>query len=103
MILFVHTNSSYSSRIYYPIVLSILEGGYDLKALASSALAHVKVLAAGYPSPTPIATSSTTVSAAVIPTTAASIDGDDDDDDGPSKHGGDEAAALAEYIKGLNL
>lgn len=80
-----------------------MEGGYDLKALASSALAHVKVLAAGYPSPIPIvATSSTTVSAAVIATKTASIDGDDDDD-GPSKHGGDEAAALAEYIKGLNL
>ena len=84
-------------------MLSILEGGYDLKALASSALAHVKVLAAGYPSQIPIATSSTTVSAAITATTKAPTDGDDDDDDGPSKHGGDEAAALAEYIKGLNL
>jgi acetoin utilization deacetylase AcuC-like enzyme len=64
-------------------VVSILEGGYDLPALASSALVHVKVLAKGYPAPQPPDA--------------------DADDDGPSKHGGDEASALAEYIKGLNL
>ena len=35
---------------HYPGI-SILEGGYDLDALQTSALAHVKVLMKGYPSP----------------------------------------------------
>ena len=34
-------------------------GGYDLEALSASALAHVRVLAAGYPSPKPPAPSHT--------------------------------------------
>ena len=74
-------------------VLSVLEGGYDLNALASSALEHCKVLAAGYPAP-------------LAPGGAAEAAGaaaEEEDAEGPSKHKGDEAAALAEYIKGLNI
>ena len=81
-------------------VLSILEGGYDLTALASSALEHCKVLAAGYPkAPTDAAVVAEGTGAAE----AAAAGATEEDAEGPSKHKGDEAAALAEYIKGLNI
>jgi acetoin utilization deacetylase AcuC-like enzyme len=82
-------------------VISILEGGYNLDALAASALAHVQVLAGGYPK-----------SPGGVDEADSAGDADDDDVKGEgsddaakakSKYGGDEAAALADYVKGLNL
>lgn len=78
-------------------VLSVLEGGYHLDALARSGLEHCKVLAAGYP---PVATPAAAAAATVAASNTAEVA---DDAEGPSKHKGDEAAALAEYIKGLNI
>ena len=70
-----------------------MEGGYDLEALASSALTHVEVLAAGYP---------------VLPEGPYVHKNEHDhfkdgDDEGAALHGGNEAAALAAYIAGLDL
>jgi acetoin utilization deacetylase AcuC-like enzyme len=58
-----------------PPIISSLEGGYNLEHLASSAFAHVQVLA-----------------------TSNDIQVDEDAD-----YGGNEAAALAAHIESLNL
>lgn len=82
----------------------MLEGGYDLSALASSAVAHCAVLSAGYS-----ALSKSNTEALVkegpqphTPTdTTASLSGEDGDCE--KSYGGDEAAALAAHIARLDL
>jgi acetoin utilization deacetylase AcuC-like enzyme len=60
-------------------VVSALEGGYDLEALASSVLVHAQALAAGYPELPP-------------PPPAARV-----------RQPGDEVAALTEHLESLGL
>jgi hypothetical protein len=66
-----------------------LEGGYDLEALATSAVAHCAVLSAGY---------SALLETDLEPSTAAVEQSNEE-----QSYGGDECAALEAYIKSLKI
>lgn len=68
---------------------AVLEGGYDLEALAASVVAHCAVLSAGYP--------------ALLETDPALSTADVDQSDEEQSYGGDECAALAAYIASLDI
>ena len=76
----------------------VLEGGYDLDSLASSALTHVNALAVGYPKATLLNDSKSAINR-----TGNKHDIDDIAYVNAAPHGGNEAAALAQFIKEINL
>ena len=67
----------------------MLEGGYHLEALASSAVAHCAVLSAGY--------------SGLLEKDPGLFTAKVDQKDEEQSYGGDECAALAAHIASLNL
>lgn len=85
----------------------MLEGGYDLPALASSAAAHCGVLFGGYSALSKHSAEAESEEKHAVATAAnqglrSSADGDGEGDSEKS-YGGDEAAALAAHIASLDL
>ena len=72
-------------------LLKVLEGGYDLEALASSALAHCNILSSGY---------SSTLKNIKLASEGADVKVEVEVEKG---YGGDEVAALNAYIKDMKL
>ena len=88
----------------FPIV--VLEGGYDLNSLANSALTHVNALAVGYPKATISSDSKSAKNRAEGFPHKSSENKHASDDvrvGDAATHGGNEAAALAEFVKEMNL
>ena len=71
--------------------MTVLEGGYDLDALANSALAHCNILSSGY---------SSICDAAKVVIGGADVEVKVEVGKG---YGGDEVAALDAYIKEMKL
>ena len=91
--------------------IAVLEGGYDLTALASSAVAHCEVLSAGYAALSKsddeaivekgAQPSSPSDHSHLVRDTTANRSAEDEDCE--KSYGGDEAAALAAHIASLDL
>ena len=75
-----------------------MEGGYDLRALRDSAVAHVRALLEGYP----------VIKAEIEAETAAQVEAEGHSKeigqaDAAPYRGGDEVAALVDYLQGLGI
>ena len=101
---------SFLLNTYEPLLLTlpilVLEGGYDLNSLANSALTHVNALAVGYPKAT-ISSDSKSAKNQTKGSAHKSSENKPASDDitvgDAATHGGNEAAALAEFVKEMNL
>ena len=106
--------------LFFFTIYEVLEGGYDLNALASSALAHVNALAAGYPTTTGDSKGIESLDKIIATGEILTLDqlknsfikSDNlespekdlvDEAEEPTGHKGDEAAAIAEFIQGLSI
>lgn len=86
-----------------PPVLSILEGGYDLQAISTSAVAHCEVLQKRCMKHLHGSSSDAALSADASKDVGDTADDDGGNENGGAKHGGDEVAALAEFLQELGF